>query len=155
MKIHLKIIAYLYLLLGGFMLVSQISGFYIFFTSSLFRFDSSVLDTSISFFDRLSDNYHRYLEFLAMHDMTGTDALASIIWVVLLLFFGVGLLKLKDWARKLGFVIIALNIFAFCLAIYSNYLSFPYAIGILFTFYMAVVLSSEKTKNLFVKSLNH
>ena len=149
MKIHLKIIAYLYLLLGGFMLVSQISGFYIFFTSSLFRFDSSVLDTSISFFDRLSDNYHRYLEFLAMHDMTGTDALASMIWVVLLFLFGIGLLKMKDWVRKLGYVIIALNIYSFCMAIYYDYLSFAYVIGILFTFYMAVVLSSEKTKHLF------
>ncbi len=155
MKIHLKIIAVLHLLFAVFLLVSQIVGFYIFFTSSLFRFDSSVLDTSSSFFDRISDNYDRYIEFLAMHDITGTDVLTSIIWILLLLSFGLGLLKLNEWARKLGFLMIALNVYSFCTAIYYDYLSLSYVIGIIFTFYMAVVLSSEKAKKLFVKPLNH
>jgi Flp pilus assembly protein TadD len=155
MKIHLRIIACLQLLLGGFMFVSLILGHYIFFTSGMFKFESSVLDTSLSFLDRLSDNFQQYLQFLAFNDMDGTDILENLVWVILLFTFGIGLLKLKDWARKLGFILIALNIITFGSAVYYGYLSLPYVIEIIFTFYMAVVLSSEKTKNLFVKSLNH
>lgn len=74
MKIHLKIIAIISLLFGGFLLLSFILGHYAFFTSEFFSFDSSVLDDSFS--GRAENIFKKYREFFGLY---GINPLLSLV----------------------------------------------------------------------------
>lgn len=145
MRIHLKIIAFISLFFGAFLLLGFILGHYAFFTSEFFSWDSSVLDGSFSFFDRIGNVFKKYREFFGLY---GINPLLSLLWIIFLLALGIGLLKNKEWARKLGFIFIALNIAAFGLAIYDGNLYFGHILQMLFTFYLTFVFTSPKIKEI-------
>ncbi len=146
MRKHIIIIALIYLFLG-ITLASLFSyGHVQFFSlnSSFFSY-SSVINDDSSFFQKASDFYGIYRNFFAQFDI---NPLFSLFTIVSSLSFGYGLLKSKEWARKLGFVIIALNAFSSVYAIFNNNVSAVIIIQLGLTAYMWWALTSPETKRL-------
>ena len=148
MKIQLKIIAVLFVFLGVFSLFGFLAGLYSFSNSELFVWQSSVLDSSGSFFGRIGNLWSKYFEFLKYYGMNGYDLLFSFAWIILSFTFAIGLLKNKKWAINVGFVIVGLNVLGFLLAIYDQNISAAYFIQLVFAAYLFFVLTSARTKEL-------
>lgn len=145
MKKHIIAIASIYLFLGTTIAILFIYGHIQFFSlnSSLFS-ESSVINED-SFFQKAISFYNIYRNFFEQFDI---NPLFSLFTIVSSLSFGYGLLKSKEWARKLGFVIIALNAFSCVYAVFNNNVSPVIIIQLGFTAYMWWVLNSEETKRL-------
>ncbi|MEP6924856.1 MAG: hypothetical protein ABI954_10360 [Pyrinomonadaceae bacterium] len=152
MKIHLKIIAFIHLFMGCGLLATII-----FVTSQYFlvmgkSYESSVLDADATYFQQLVSqcNFYadQYQHFSRATAMSGFKPLYGLIMASVAIGFGIGLLKYKEWARKLGFVIIALNILEFAQAVANSELTILHILVIGLTGYMLWTFLSEDVRNI-------
>jgi hypothetical protein len=141
MKIHLKIAAAASLLFGYVIAFGFLSGQILFF-STVYKRENSVLDDGSAFQNFIK----KYLEFFNEYGIDWISLLFSLLLIVLLISFGHGLLKYREWAKKIGFLIVAFNVFSFFADTVNGEVTLPYVLHIGFTGYMLYLLASNETK---------
>lgn len=153
MKKHLIIIASFYLLSGLVIGILFIYGHLHFFSAYAdLLTDGSVLDGNLSFLERWKHFFDVYMAYFAQF---GINPLVSLLGIVSAILFGYGLLKSKEWARKLGFLLIAVNVFSSIHAVFNFGVSGSHLIQIGLSAYMWWVLTAEETKRLMKKAGNN
>ena len=152
MRKHIIAIASIYLLLGTTIAILFINGHIHFFSlNSSFFSEPSVINDDYSLFQKASSFYNSYRNFFEQFDI---NPLFSLFTIISSFSFGYGLLKSKEWARKLGFVLVALNAFSSIYTIFYNSISAVAIIQLGLAAYMWWVLTSEKAKNLMKPELD-
>lgn len=141
MKKHTIIISTIYLFLGTTMLAVVIeSSFEYFLATNTNFFDNSVFSGGESFGEKLWAYYQKYNEYFQ-----GLSPISSSIYAIGLVAFGYGLLKYKEWARKLGFVFVALSVWAFvCDFTITSNLSVTNTIDIMLSSYVLWTITSKE-----------
>ncbi|MGI8470141.1 MAG: hypothetical protein ACR2N3_17000 [Pyrinomonadaceae bacterium] len=151
MKKHIIVIASIFIFLGTTIGIFFIYGHLQFLSVSSMLFadvnssGGSVFDDNFSFLHRWRGYFNVYMNFFGR---LGINPPTSIFTIVSSIAFGYGLLKLKEWARKLGFVIIALNVFACVYSIFNGFISWTIIVQLGLCAYMWWILTSSEVKSL-------
>lgn len=146
MKKHLIIIASIFILLGTTLGILFVVGHINLFSAGAEVFpDNSVLNADRSTASKWVGYFNAYMEFFAQF---GINPLFSLFTIGSSISFGYGLLKRREWARRIGFVIIALNVFSSLYAIFGGFVSGIHILQLALAAYMWWALTSEETKSL-------
>lgn len=150
MRKHIIALASIFIFLGaglGFLFI-QIHLEFFSLSSNLLP-ERSVLDDNLFVFRQFSSFLNIYFEFFGQF---GINPLNSLFVIATSLLFGFGLLKSKDWARKLGFLIMLLNAYSSLYAIFVGDVSFAVVLQFGLCAYMWWVLTSDEAKSLLLKN---
>ena len=103
-QLHRKILAGIYLFFGGLLALVLVVT-HLLFVKGLFSNAGSVMFDFGSLFDfaSISEKYAAYFD--------GVSPLKTLVFVVLSILFGYGLLQRKDWAKLLGFFMAIVSLF--------------------------------------------
>lgn len=147
MRKHVIIIALIWLVIGITGGLSFIIGhiYFLSISSTLFV-EPSVLDTNLSFLQKWGENFNVYMDFFAEYDI---NPLISLMTIIRSIIFGYGLLKSKEWARKLGFLMIAIDFLASIHGMVQVRTSILFILQIVLCGYMWWILTSPETIQLF------
>jgi hypothetical protein len=135
------------MLLGVFFVYGHLEFFSVY--SSLLS-ERSAFDGNLSVFQKLNSFLNVYFDFFGQF---GINPLNSLFVISSSLSFGYGLLKSKEWSRKLGFLVIFLNIFSSLDAMFFGAVSFAVIVQLGLCAYMWWILTSDEAKGL-LKKLN-
>ena len=151
MRKHIIVLASIFIFLGMFLGILFVNGHLEFFSiSTSLLSERSAFDGNLSVFQKLSNFLNVYFEFFGQF---GINPLNSLLVIVTSLLFGYGLLKSREWSRKLGFLIILLNTFSSLYAMFTGTVSLAVIIQLGLCAYMWWILTSDEAKSL-LKKLN-
>lgn len=152
MRKHIIVLASVFIVSGMFLGSMFIYGHLEFLSAaSGFQPESSALDGSFSFLNKLGSFITFYFDWFGQF---GINPLISLFVIVTSFLLGYGLLKSKDWARKLGFLIIFINTFSSLYAVLNGFASLTAIVQLGLCAYMWWVLASDEAKSLLQNKLN-